>query len=273
MPITTSVASNYSTNENDIDECQVCFAAPAVAVNGCGHRICCAFCLARHLETKLGDSDVANWVCCPAEGCCTPLGTQQLLSCVKEYGGPLPSVTVETLLTLPLIFLHKQLVRLPEWVACCSKDSTRKSALVVTCQGGILVTNENEGHDVPCPICLKTRIKAVRATEQPDDQVQKMIAEGIVRHCPTCSLPTMKEYGICNVINCERCSVWWNWKTKETGRSSRELKQKARERGTLWEPGELQFQQTLQQSDPEQFQSLLERNGMKYDPNYQRGSL
>jgi hypothetical protein len=79
-------------------------------------------------------------------------------------------------------------------------------------------------------------------------------------------------HGICNVINCEQCGVWWNWRSGETGRSSKELKDKARARGTLWEPGELSFQQNLQQSDPAAFKSLLERNGMAFDPNYRRGS-
>jgi hypothetical protein len=74
------------------------------------------------------------------------------------------------------------------------------------------------------------------------------------------------------VINCEQCGVWWNWRSGETGRSSKELKDKARARGTLWEPGELSFQQNLQQSDPAAFKSLLERNGMAFDPNYRRGS-
>ena len=63
-----------------------------------------------------------------------------------------------------------------------------------------------------------------------------------------------------------------NWASRETGRSSSELKNRARSRGTLWEPGELAFQQGLQQSDPAEFKALLERNGMQYDPNYRRGT-
>ena len=42
--------------------------------------------------------------------------------------------------------------------------------------------------------------------------------------------------------------------------------------GTLWMPGELAFQQNLQQKDPKAFKALLERNGMEYNPNYQRGT-
>jgi hypothetical protein len=115
-------------------------------------------------------------------------------------------------------------------------------------------------------------VTCTRPEEEEDTEVAKMVADGTVRHCPKCRFPTMKEYGICNVIQCEQCSVWWNWTSKETGKSSRELKDKARSRGTLWEPGELDFQRTLQQTDPKAFAGLLERNGMHYDPNYVRGT-
>jgi hypothetical protein len=35
--------------------------------------------------------------------------------------------------------------------------------------------------------------------------------------------------------------------------------------------GELRYQQDLERSDPKAFKALLERNGIKYDPNYIRG--
>jgi len=35
--------------------------------------------------------------------------------------------------------------------------------------------------------------------------------------------------------------------------------------------GELSYQQDLQRRNPKEFQALLERNGIKYDPNYVRG--
>lgn len=73
-------------------------------------------------------------------------------------------------------------------------------------------------------------------------------------------------------INRMYSSIVWNWKTNETGRTSRELKQKARNNGTLWGHGELAYQQNLQQSNKKEFIALLERNGVKYDPNYRRGT-
>ena len=82
----------------------------------------------------------------------------------------------------------------------------------------------------------------------------------------------MKEYGVCNVIECQQCSIVWNWRNRQTGRTTTELKQKARARGTLWEPGELQYQSNLQRTNKAEFVKLLERNGVKYDPHYRRGT-
>ena len=35
--------------------------------------------------------------------------------------------------------------------------------------------------------------------------------------------------------------------------------------------GELQYQQQLERQNPSEFKALLERNGIKYNPNYVRG--
>jgi hypothetical protein len=64
-----------------------------------------------------------------------------------------------------------------------------------------------------------------------------MIKTGQLRECPTCRLLTLKEKGLCNVIECAKCGIWWNWRTKEQGHNGKDLKQKARMNGTLWEPG------------------------------------
>ena len=34
-------------------------------------------------------------------------------------------------------------------------------------------------------------------------------ADGTIRGCAACGFLTLKEYGICNVIHCEQCGVWY----------------------------------------------------------------
>lgn len=82
----------------------------------------------------------------------------------------------------------------------------------------------------------------------------------------------MKEFGMCNIMDCGKCGVFWNWRTGESATDSSTLKQMARNNGTLWEPGNLEFQQRLQRDNLPEFISLLKRNGINYDPNYSRGN-
>jgi len=42
---------------------------------------------------------------------------------------------------------------------------------------------------------------------------------------------------------------------------------------TLWETGELAYQQRLQRDNLPAFIELLARNGIAYDPNYVRGAM
>ena len=53
------------------------------------------------------------------------------------------------------------------------------------------------------------------AAGEKDEALEQMVRDGTLRGCPQCGMLTMKEYGICNVIQCERCSIWWNWRSKE----------------------------------------------------------
>ena len=118
--------------------------------------------------------------------------------------------------------LAKNLVRLPEWSPCTATQQ---------CIGGVLVDSSNEGRSVRCLACDKS-IKARRRKEeqvggveisqlhsasnlQPvsllsqDPELRQMIEEKKIRPCPKCNMMTMKEYGICNVINCDQCGIWW----------------------------------------------------------------
>jgi len=107
---------------------------------------------------------------------------------------------------------------------------------------------------------------------QLDDETRKLVEDGVLRPCPSCKAYNMKDYGICNVIQCHTCQIWWNWTTRQMGKSQNELKNKARMDGSLWGAGELAYQQKLQRENLPEFVALLKRNGIDYDPNYIRGS-
>jgi len=104
-----------------------------------------------------------------------------------------------------------------------------------------------------------------------DEGFKEMLKQGKIRMCPKCDYPHMKDYGLCNVLQCGKCKMWWNWRTRDMATTSKDLKAQARAHGTLWEAGELEYQQKLQRDNPEAFKALLESNGVKYNPNYVRG--
>lgn len=126
-----------------------------------------------------------------------------------------------------------------------------------------------------CELCGLLQIvvgKSAAAAVKHDDAMQAMIESGALRPCPQCTALNMKDYGLCNVLQCHACQIWWNWESRATGSSSQQLKDLARRTGTMWMPGELQYQQKLQREDPAAFKDLLARNGIEYNPNYIRGS-
>merc|ERR1712032_101647 len=100
-------------------------------------------------------------------------------------------------------------------------------------------------HKLKCAACRKRHI-VCKNTIKSDDGFNELIKSGVLRLCPKCSLPTMKDKGMCNVMHCGKCGIYWNWKT--------------------YEPGELAYQQKLQRTNLPEFKKLLERNGIKYDP-------
>ncbi len=238
-------------------ECAVCMAdfdttTPAFKLSGCGHGVLCRGCTRAYAKQSIADAGCFPWLTCPAAGCAHRIAPDDL---VRLGGG--------VALSLATTLTRKQVVKFPEWTPCQAEG----------CAFGFFLDGKTGG--APglrrCGVC-RTRQRVRRKKEEPDDCVKQMIASGALRPCPKCGRHSMKDRGVCNVIQCMKCSCYWNWRTRETGRSYHELKVKGRKDGTLWESGELSYQQSLESSDKEAFKKLLKANGIKYKEGYKRGS-
>ncbi|CAF2695270.1 unnamed protein product [Rotaria sp. Silwood2] len=206
----------------------------------------------RYLSVRIHDGDILPWIPCPAETCFVPCHVDNII----QDG----NLTYSDLLSFLTTFMLKKLSRNENFIVC------------VKCEkGGFLQMGPPTKQQVTCPICNERQTIEKGVDGDLDLAFKKMIKSGELRECPTCRHLTLKEKGVCNVIECAKCGIWWNWRTKEQGHNGRDLKQRARMNGTLWEPGELRYQQELEARNPKEFKALLERNGIKYDPNYIRG--
>lgn len=219
----------------------------------CAHAMICKGCFKQYLKMKIKEDDITPWIQCPATNCKAPIAPSLLF----EYLGN------KNLYKFAEGFIRKHLARNNNFIKC----QTSK------CDFGWMILDKNvsKQHRLKCEACNKTH-NVCKDPLKNDDGFNELINNGILRLCPKCSLPTMKDKGMCNIMNCGKCGIFWNWRTRETGTSSKQLKNKARNNGSLWEPGELAYQQQLQQNNLPEFKRLLERNGIKYDPNYVRGT-
>ncbi|CAF1039468.1 unnamed protein product [Didymodactylos carnosus] len=236
------------------DSCQICFDSPhdspILEMSTCQHRMICRDCFQQYLSIRIRDSEVMPWLPCPAEICPIPLSCKNIL----EDGG----LKIEELLLFCQIYMNKKLNRNENFIQCKTHD----------CFGGFLQFGKPRSEQVTCQICQQVQKIEKGKDGELDSEFQDMIKKGALRECPSCKHLTMKEKGLCNVIECAKCSIWWNWATREMGQDGRDLKHRARYNGSLWEPGELEYQQNLQYRNPAEFKALLERNGIEYDPNY-----
>ncbi|CAF1122334.1 unnamed protein product [Rotaria sordida] len=234
--------------------CQICYDKdePVITMNACGHRMICPDDFHQYLSTRIRDGDLLPWIPCPAEICNVPCDAKNII----EDG----RLTHPERLSFITTYMLKKLSRNENFITC------------IQCQqGGFLQIGPSKKQEVTCQICNVKQTIEKGSDGDLDIAFKQMIQSGQLRECPTCRLLTLKEKGLCNVIECAKCGIWWNWRTREQGHSGKDLKQRARMNGTLWEPGELRYQQELERNNPTEFKALLERNGVKYDPNYIRG--
>lgn len=235
-----------------LTECQICFEDKTTAIDGCGCMVSCIKCLGIYLESRVKSKEVLPWLPCPGDTCTHPVPVTTIMKTLE------PQLIAE----FAIEYLSKMLARSQAWVPCSS------------CPGGFFFPGDpskTAACKKKCPCCGKRQ--TVSKNVETDKGLEEMLKSGVLRRCPQkgCRFPQMKDVGLCNIMHCGKCKSWWNWRTREVGQSMGELKRKARRQGSLWEPGELAYQRRLEQTDPAAFKRLLERNGMKYDPNYIRG--
>jgi len=244
-------------------ECQVCFQrfggdTRKQIMTHCGHDLICTDCYTIYIRTHINDEDVLPWLVCPHPECKIPLHPADVAAA---------SVSPLYLYHMARIHIGKTLAQHEDWVLCKGNEKSGKDK----CLFGFVVLEAGKKSNRACDVCGLRQSVEKKAVEL-DAEFKEMIRKGEMRDCPVCHFYTTKDYGICNVIQCAKCGIWWNWRNKETGSTYKGLKEKARMSGTLWEPGELAYQQKLERSDPKAFAALLEKNGQKYDPNYRRGA-
>ncbi|MES1909394.1 MAG: hypothetical protein MHM6MM_002140 [Cercozoa sp. M6MM] len=185
----------------------------------CACAVTCRECLKGWLNSLCKkEADFLPWPRCPADNCGMPLAPEDMLHLTKD---------VVKITDLCANIAQQNLLQTGNWIECQNE----------ACEFGFYCTDSKLEEERTCQICDTTQ--NVKKSPNLDEGLQAMLDKGELRTCPSCELPTFKEYGICNVIQCGRCSIWWNWRTRETGSSSRELKNRARMTGSLWEPGDI----------------------------------
>jgi hypothetical protein len=272
-------SAHECASKDDVKQCQVCFDGDNALVSMttyCQHRMICAECFANYLHVLIKDGEhILPWLLCPAPDCKAPIESDVIL----QYIG------INDLFQFCAAFIHKHLQRSRYFIQCPDHNDKK-------CQfGWIMINNRDPNYyaddyrdadedadiGLVCKSCgcehvIKRDQHQNQGKSGDNDGFAAMVKQGVLRECPKCRYPAFKDYGMCNVMHCAKCSIYWNWRTKQTGNSSAEVKEQARAQGTLWEPGELSYQMNLQHTNLPEFIKLLARNGIRYDPNYRRGT-
>jgi hypothetical protein len=234
---------------DSVPNCGVCGDHGCDLVVECGHYACKA-CLKAWVQAQCERGIVPPWIRCPVN-CKSLLHPHNIRTSLDKH-------EINNLITT---YLKKTVRGIQKFVPCCKKE----------CVFGFIPRDDKPYQDI-CMMCGTSQTVKQLDPVKDDKSVQELVKQGKLRECPRCKELAWKDFGMCNVMHCPKCGVYWNWRTREMGESSDQLKQRARNNGTMWEPGELESQRKLERTDPEAFKQLLERNGIKYDPNYIRGT-
>ncbi|ETO07901.1 hypothetical protein RFI_29491 [Reticulomyxa filosa] len=181
----------------------------------CNHAMICEDCFKHYLKSKVKDEDVLPWLCCPFPNCFQPIFSHLLFETLDR----------EELCKFAKSFLLKHLARNPNWIKC---QNTKE------CRYGFVVLQSKEDEKKRHCACCGFAQTVSRNPIKSDQGFQELLKSGVLRLCPKCQFPTMKDKGLCNILQCGQCGIWWNWNNYEFGTSMRDLKNKARAQGTLW---------------------------------------
>jgi len=254
--------------------CPVCYDAfidnseqRRVRMSRCGHSLCLS-CFMQYTKAKIETNEIHPWLVCPAETC-KAFATPGDITVVLQSDQI--DASVRLLVKFLLEYVEKLMNRNPRFVKCCN----------ASCEARFLAAKTGSVR-VVCSFCSLQQMVSMSKVEI-DSEFKNMIEAGILRPCPKCSTHQMRvglssgdsdvfqDKGMCNVMHCASCGIFWNWRDRSTGSTYAEMKERARMMGTMWEPGELEFQRRLERENPEEFKRLLEKNGIRYDPNFVRG--
>jgi len=60
---------------------------------------------------------------------------------------------------------------------------------------------------VTCDVCYMEQ--EITRDKGADEGFYEMVKAGTIRLCPMCDHPHMKDKGMCNIMQCPKCSIWW----------------------------------------------------------------
>ena len=145
-----------------------------------------------YVTTKIKERNIYPWIKCPQNNCNIDLTCEKLVATCGGNSSSSSSSSSSTRLEQVLCqtYLSKWIVRYPEWTPCTSSS----------CNFGFLVTNSMENKKIRCGVC-NTKQTVRRKKEEQDESLKQMVREGTLRPCPKCKMLTMKEFGVCNVID------------------------------------------------------------------------
>ena len=173
------------------------------------HGNVCYNCFKQWITIKIKDNDIMNGIKCPGSEC-------PYIIPLYIYFDKKLNMTLDLLYQFCIHYCGNQLKRNENFVFC---QNTKK------CQFGFLLKWTDNEIDRKCEYCqyLNKKIKRKDAGKL-TGYFADMEQSGEVKRCPVCKHPHMKDYGLCNVLKCGNCMIWWNWKTYEYDKSQKALK-------------------------------------------------